>query len=233
MAVEEGELLLPVRRIVGGIEIDGDASGAPLPPGSVLRDDEIGQRVSQAGERQWADGILEPRERGLRRQRGTRERVAVQQQLVHGIVGQAGGVVAVGVATDQPEDALPHQLEHVVLDLARLPSVPQAVGDGLGDPQLPIECLEQHGPAVGAGVLGVELGHHKLVELEAELRYTVCSHRASWSACAESSRQRSFRTLQRLDGSFLSSFTHKAGCAPSRAFLLRVKVPPHPRRGDA
>jgi hypothetical protein len=23
------------------------------------------------------------------------------------------------------------------------------------------------------------------------------------------------------------------GCAPSRAFLLRVKVPPHPRRGDA
>src|SRR5206468_969341 len=23
------------------------------------------------------------------------------------------------------------------------------------------------------------------------------------------------------------------GCAPSRAFLLRVRVPPHPRRGDA
>jgi hypothetical protein len=69
MAVEEGELLLPVRRIVGRIEIDGDASGAPLAPHSMLRDDEIGQRVSQAGERQWADGILEPRERGLRRQR--------------------------------------------------------------------------------------------------------------------------------------------------------------------
>jgi hypothetical protein len=89
---------------------------------------------------------------------------------VHGIVGQAGGVVAVGVAADQPEDALPHQLDHVVLDLARLPSVPQAAGDGFGNPQLAIERLEQHGPAVGAGVLGVELGHHKLVELEAELR---------------------------------------------------------------
>ena len=23
------------------------------------------------------------------------------------------------------------------------------------------------------------------------------------------------------------------GCAPSRAILLRVEVPPHPRRGDA
>jgi hypothetical protein len=30
------------------------------------------------------------------------------------------------------------------------------------------------------------------------------------------------------------SLTHRfINCAPSRAFLLRVKVPPHPRRGDA
>jgi hypothetical protein len=35
------------------------------------------------------------------------------------------------------------------------------------------------------------------------------------------------------DRTFTSWLFSDQGCAPSRAFLLRVKVPPHPRRGDA
>jgi hypothetical protein len=151
----------------------------PLAPGPLLRDHEVGERMPQPSQHQRGDGILEARQRGLRGQRRAGERIAIQQQLVHRIVGQAGGIVAIGVATDEPEDALLHQLEELVLDLAGLPRIPQAAGDGGGHPEPPIDGLEQHPPAVRTGMLGVEPRYDKLVELERELRYTGCSHRAS------------------------------------------------------
>jgi hypothetical protein len=61
-----------------------------------------------------------------------------------------------------------------------------------GHAELIVDRREQHRRAIGAGVHGVELGHHALGEFEAELGYTGCSHRASRPACVESSCQRSF-----------------------------------------
>src|SRR5439155_4079541 len=92
-----------------------------------------------------------------------------------------------------------------------LAPVRQAAGYGLRDAELAVERLEQHRAPVGAGVLDVESGDHKLVEFESELRYTVCGHRASSSSCVKASRHRSFRTLRGLDGSFVSSLTHNPG----------------------
>jgi hypothetical protein len=211
MAVEEGELLLPVRGIVGGIEVDGDQPSASLEPGAMLADDQIGQRVAQPRQRQGTDGILEAREGGLGSQGGPGERIAVQQPLVDGVVGQPRGIVAVGVATDQPEDPLADEFQDLVLDFAGLAPVPETTGDSRGDPELLIEGLEQHRAPIGAAVLGIELRDHKLVESERDLGYTVCSHRASSSLCAEASCQPSFRTLRGLDGSFVSSFAHNPG----------------------
>jgi hypothetical protein len=124
------------------------------------------------------------------------------------IVGQPGGVVAVGVAADQPEDPLPHPLQDVVLDLAALAAVPQAAGDGRGHAELLVDRLEQHRPAVGAGVLRVEPGDHALVEFEAQLRYTVCSHRASWGG------------VRRIVLS--TSFSHTSGTRWLLSFILHA-----------
>jgi len=39
--------------------------------------------------------------------------------------------------------------------------------------------------------------------------------------------------LIHVERTFMPRLSSDWGCAPSRAFLLRVRVPPHPRRGDA
>jgi hypothetical protein len=70
-----------------------------------------------------AHGILEPRQRRLRAQGRALERIALEQQLVDGIVDQPRGVVAVGVPTGQPEDALTQQIPERVQDLAGLPVI--------------------------------------------------------------------------------------------------------------
>src|SRR5262245_11901597 len=58
------------------------------------------------------------RRRRLRPQGRALERNAVEQQLVDRVVGQPHGVVAVGVATGQPEDALPQQIPERIATLS-------------------------------------------------------------------------------------------------------------------
>jgi hypothetical protein len=81
VAVEEGELLLPMRRVVGGIDVDGDPSGTALEAGTVLPDDHVGQRVAQPGQGQGADSILEARQRRLRGQGGPGQRIPIEQEM--------------------------------------------------------------------------------------------------------------------------------------------------------
>jgi hypothetical protein len=60
----------------------------------------------------------------------------------------------------------------------------------------------------------VEPGDDRLpqpLELEADLRYTGCSHRASLWRCLETSQHRFYSTVQRLGGCFVSLFTHNPG----------------------
>jgi len=137
------------------------------------------------------------------------------------VVRHPRGVVAVGVATGEPEDPLPEQLERLMLDLARLPRIGEARGHTLGQPELGIDPLEQDRAAVGAGVLRVEGRDDRLpfrIEVERDLRYTVCRHRASSSWSAEASCHRFYRTPEGLGGSSLSSFVNYPGqrCALSR-----------------
>ena len=59
------------------------------------------------------------------------QRAALEQELVDRVLSQPGRVVAVGVAAGDAVDALPHQLDQLVLHLAGLPSVGQAGGQPL------------------------------------------------------------------------------------------------------
>jgi hypothetical protein len=130
------------------------------------------------------------------------------------IVGQPGGVVAVGVAAGEAEEPLPEQLERLMPDLARLPGIVEALGQPLSEPPVGIDPLEQDRATVGTGVRLVEDGDDGLafrVELERDLRYTVCSHRASSVECLEGRRHRFYSTGERLGGCFLSSFANYPG----------------------
>jgi len=140
--------------------------------------------------------------------------IALEQELVDRIVGQPGGVVAVGVAAGEAKESLPEQLERLMLDLARLAVVLETRRQPLGQPELGVDPLEQDRPPVGAGVRLVEGGDDGRafpVELERDLSYTVYSHRASSRRCVETFRHRFYRTRQRLDGCFLSSFVNYPG----------------------
>ena len=59
--VEERELLLPVRGIVGVIQIDGDAAGAAPEPAALACDHDVGERGRQPEQLAAPDGVLEAR----------------------------------------------------------------------------------------------------------------------------------------------------------------------------
>ena len=108
--MEEPVLLVDVQRTVGGIEIDGDEPNALAQALAVKGQHGVGQRRPQPIEIGPPHGVLEPRQRRLRPRRRALERIALEQQLVDRIVDQPRGVVAVRVATGQPEDALAQQI---------------------------------------------------------------------------------------------------------------------------
>ena len=82
VAIEEGQLLLVVGRVVGRIEIDRDAGGPALEPAAMVLDDGIGQHLPHREPLAPPHGILESRQRGLRGQGWPHDRIAVDQQFV-------------------------------------------------------------------------------------------------------------------------------------------------------
>jgi hypothetical protein len=191
-----------------------DPPGAAVAPPLLLRDDGVGEHVGQGAQLPRAHRILEARQGGLRGQTQPAQRIAVEHQLVDGVVDQPGSVVAVGVASAQPEDPLLQQLDRLVHDLARLPPVVAAGGQAPAQAELGVQRLEQQQPTIGAGGRQIEAGDDRLgkpVALEAHLGYTVCGHRASLRRCVEASRHRFHSTCAWLGGSSLSSFANFPG----------------------
>lgn len=160
-AVEEGELLRAVRGILGEVEIDRDPPrlGAPS---AMLRDDGIGQRLAQAEQRARRDRILEAREGGLRRQARAVDRIAIQQQLVDGVVGQGVRVIRVGVPAREAEDALREEIPHGMAHAGRVPSVAQDARQRVDQAQATVRGLEQDRAAVRTRVGLVEGGDEGL-----------------------------------------------------------------------
>lgn len=162
-AIEERHLLGAVRGIVGDVEIDGDPAhlAATL---AVPLQHAFEQRLAHRQQLAARDVVLEPRQRRLRRQRLARERIAPQQQLVHGIVGEPRCVVGVVVSERQAVDALAEQVAQAVAHLARLPLIDERGGESRDQAEPPIRGLEQHRAAIGAGVGDVESNRQRPVE---------------------------------------------------------------------
>lgn len=135
MPIEEGQFLLPVGGIVGGIQVNRDPAGMPLEPVAVLRNHRRGQHPAHPIQGPRSPGILKARPRRLRGQSCPGERIPAQCQLVHRIVRQPGGIIAVLVPTGQAEYPLAQQIPQFVLDLPRFAPVWQAGRQVLGQRQ--------------------------------------------------------------------------------------------------
>jgi hypothetical protein len=130
------------------------------------------------------------------------------------VVDQPRGVVAIGVATGQPEDALPQQIPERVRHLAGLAPIVDGAGQSPRQTDPVVERLQQQGAAVRAGVRLVEPGDDRLrnpMDPEGAVRYTGGGHRASTFECHEASRHRFYSTCAGFGGSSLSSFVNFPG----------------------
>ena len=151
VAVEEAQLLLPVRGIVRGVEIDRDAADPRRPqPRLVMGDDDIGQRLREPVHIPRRDRVLEAGERGLRGQCGPRDGVAPHEKLVDRVGLELGRIVRIRVAAGEAKAALPDEGGQIVFDLPRLAPFGDAGRQSGGQREFVVDRFEQDGAAVGA-----------------------------------------------------------------------------------
>lgn len=162
VAVVEAEHLLTVRGIHGRVEVERHDPGSPAEAASVTLEDRVGDRVDELVELHRLRRVLETRDRRLGGQTISVHRASAYEHLVDRIVGELVAVVAIGIPQGDGEQPLLNQLAKTVTNLARRPSIPQALGEPLAQPELLVEGLEQQGPAVGAAVRLIEGGHDGL-----------------------------------------------------------------------
>jgi len=158
IAVEKGELLRSVGGILGRVEIDRDPSGFAPQSAAMAFDDRTGERFADAKKFLGANAVLEARKCRLACQRGAVDRVATDEHLVDGIICQASGVVAIGVAARHREHSLPNELGDLVGDLGGITSVFDASGQAFGQPQSLIGGFQKHRTPVRTAMVLVEPG---------------------------------------------------------------------------
>src|SRR5713226_1800802 len=124
-AVEEAELLLAVGGVVGGIEVEQNLTAlAHLVAAET--DELLDQSVVEVHQVAGARRVLPAAQGRL----GT-ERVAeflIRDDLQHGIVAQAVGIVGVFIAGDDLVDALSQQFERIVTDALVVPRIAEQRG---------------------------------------------------------------------------------------------------------
>ena len=174
-------------------------------------DDHVGQHVRQVAQAAH-HRVLEPGQGRLRGQGPARDRIAVEQQLVDRIVGQPGGVVAVGVATGEPEDALPHQLQASCCTLPGCRVSTRQAARRLVSRKR-VEAFSSTAPpselAWGwskAATTGLPLGSNPNVTCGIQ-SVAIEPPRV----CVETSQHRFYSTSAGFGGCSLSSFTHNPG----------------------
>ena len=134
----------------------------PRQPTPVSLDHRIRQPVGHAIQVGRLQPVLEARQRRLRGQRLSMDRIPTQQQLVHRILCQLARVIGVGVAQRDREDSLLQQLLERVRHLPRLPRILQAFRQRLRQPEPLVDALEQHAAPIRDAVLLAKLHGDRL-----------------------------------------------------------------------
>jgi hypothetical protein len=137
-----------VRRVIGGVEVDRDPSGAPMEPLLMAIDHAGGEFAPHRRERLRPDLVFEARDRGLRGERVAVDRITAAQELVNRVVGKPTRVVRIGMAAGEPVDALRQQILERVPDFPRLPIIDEAPRKVINQPVARFRGLEQDRAAI-------------------------------------------------------------------------------------
>ena len=155
-------MLGAVRRIIRRVQIDRDPLGLALQAPAMPLDDGVGQRDPHPVQIRPIQRVLKARERRLRGQLLTLDRIATTEQLADRIGSQSARIVAIRITAGDGIQPLAHQIPDRVADLARLASVIDAADQRLGQPEPPIAGLQQDRSAVGTGMVLVKFGDDRL-----------------------------------------------------------------------
>ena len=178
---------MPVQRVVGGVEIEGDLwrrgrmgiekqiDKQPFDRRRVMADLVIARRLRPAQ--------LQPVERRFAGQRRTirapRLKLAAQHRHDR-VVPQLVVVDQVLIAQRNPQYPLAHQARHLVHHQLGHTVIGEAAGQALDQPDLPIGGAEQHSPGIRGHRATVKRRHHlpSFNRCKAEqIRVTLCLHR--------------------------------------------------------
>ena len=183
---------MPVQRVVGGVEVQGDlrwrrrmgvdkqVDKQPLDRRRVIADLVIAGRLRPA---QFQP--IERRFAGQRRTIGPLGRQLAAKHRHNRVVAQLVVVDQVLVAQRNPEHPLTHQTRHLVYHQVGRTVIGEAAGKAFDHSDLPIGGAEQHRPGLRGHRPTVERRHHRPPFnwcKAKQIRATLCLHRDSpWS----------------------------------------------------
>ena len=169
VAVEEPAFLLAVQRNVGVVEIQHDlARCAFMRFEEKIQKQRIDLRIVTIDlvilRRLSPRRVLQAIERALARQWlavGPQHRVQLaRQHRKRRVLAQLIVIVEVFIAQRQAEDALSHQGLDLMLDIARVAPINEAVGKATHQPKAPVDLSQQQCACVRGDVPTIETGYH-------------------------------------------------------------------------
>src|SRR6266849_1986809 len=207
--VEEGELLLSMGGVRGGVDVQDELRGHPLSTTQAAAAKPLGALVLQKSNRLPCTGVLQARQGGLRGQR----RGAFAHHALHGcIVAQEGRVVGVFVARRNLIDSLAHQIQGAVPRVAFVSLVDTQRLKRCREPQTLIKLAHQHQPRVAGDLAALEIDRESTLESEPGSGMILCSHRHLLHlATDEALDTASIAGLESVGGFFDSEFMNNAG----------------------
>ena len=173
VAMKRGELLLAMRLIVGGVEVQDDPAGLVSGvAGHELVDEDCGH-APQAGA---AAAVLKAAQRRLRSQVPIALGPPPQRGFEGQVRAQIVGIVAVLVAASELIDALAEQGDQLMPNLALVARVVEASGQGHSQTQPLIGFANQQDAAIAGNVTAIETATNGLAmqESEVQLLNTLC-----------------------------------------------------------
>ena len=156
VAVEDAPLLLPVKRVLGRVEVEDDPLGWPLVRLQQQIDEPAGERHRVGTDLMIAvigpqRSVFQPVERALAGERRAVRPLRLEpvgEQCEHRIVAQLLVIVDVLGAQGDADDPLPDQRRQRVHRLVLLALIHQARGDPLDQPDRAIGVAQQQPAAV-------------------------------------------------------------------------------------
>src|ERR1039457_1847754 len=162
VAVEEGELLRAMSRIVRRVQVNRDPLDLALQAPAMSLDHSVGEGNTHPVQIRPLKGVLEARQGRLRGQVLAIDRVAITEQLLDRIRSQSARIIGIRVAARNRIQTLAHQIPDRMADLARLASVIDAADQRLGQTEATVARLQQDRSAIGTGVFLIKLRDYRL-----------------------------------------------------------------------